>query len=219
MRFLRPLLLCLLLAPVLARAAVQADEGPLTIMAFGDSLVHGYGLPAGEPFPAQLEARLQEEGYADVEVINAGNSGDTTAAGLARLDWALADAPDALIVVLGANDGLRGIEPSNTFDNLDRIMARLQAEGIPVLLAGMMAPRNLGQDYAEEFDGVFPRLVETYDPVYFPFFLQDVATVPELNQPDGIHPNAEGVATIVDNILPKVEELIARARGRAGAAS
>lgn len=216
MRFLRTLLVCLLL---LAPGAAQADEGPLTIMAFGDSLVHGYGLPAGEPFPAQLEARLRDEGYADVEVINAGNSGDTTAAGLARLDWALADAPDALIVVLGANDGLRGIEPSNTFANLDGIMARLEAEGIPVLLAGMMAPRNLGRDYAEEFDGVFPRLVETYDPVYFPFFLQDVATVPEFNQPDGIHPNAEGVARIVDNILPKVEELIARTRGRAGAAS
>lgn len=216
MRLFRLLLISLCLA---LPAAAQAAEDPLKIVAFGDSLVHGYGLPAGEPFPAQLEARLRDEGYANVEVINAGNSGDTTAAGLARLDWALADAPDALIVVLGANDGLRGIEPSNTFDNLDRIMARLEAEGIPVLLAGMMAPRNLGRDYAEEFDGVFPRLVETYDPVYFPFFLQDVATVPALNQPDGIHPNAEGVARIVENILPQVEELIARARGRAGAAS
>jgi acyl-CoA thioesterase-1 len=212
-RALLPALLVLLLA------LPAAAQEPLKIMAFGDSLVHGYGLGPGEPFPAQLEARLAEAGYEAVEVINAGNSGDTTAAGRARLDWALADRPDAMIVVLGANDGLRGIEPSNTYENLDAILAELEARGIPVLLAGMMAPRNLGQDYAEEFDAVFERLVAAYDPVWFPFFLKDVAAVPELNQPDGIHPNAEGVSTIVDNILPKVEELIERARGRAGAAS
>ncbi len=198
--------------------ALPARAEPLKIMAFGDSLVHGYGLPAGQPFPAQLEARLRNEGYEDVTVLNAGNSGDTTAAGLARVGWALADDPDAVIVVLGANDGLRGIEPSNTMENLDALLAELERADLPVLLAGMLAPRNLGRDYAEAFDAVFPSLRDTYDPVYYPFFLEGVATVPELNQPDGIHPNAEGVATIVENILPKVEELILRARERSAAA-
>ena len=187
-------------------------------MAFGDSLVHGYGLPAGDPFPAQLQARLQDEGYTDVSVLNAGNSGDTTAAGLARIGWALADDPDAIIVVLGANDGLRGIEPSNTLQNMDALLAELERAEIPVLLTGMLAPRNLGADYAEAFDAVFPSLQETYDPVYYPFFLEGVATVPELNQADGIHPNSQGVATIVENILPKVEELILRVRERSAAA-
>lgn len=198
--------------------ALPAQAEPLKIMAFGDSLVHGYGLPAGQPFPAQLEARLRDEGYEDVMVLNAGNSGDTTAAGLARVGWALADDPDAVIVVLGANDGLRGIEPSNTLENLDALLAELERADLPVLLAGMLAPRNLGSDYAEAFDAVFPSLRDTYDPVYYPFFLEGVATVPELNQSDGIHPNAEGVATIVENILPKVEELILRARDRSAAA-
>lgn len=211
MRILAPLLLALVFA-------VPAQAEPLKIMAFGDSLVHGYGLPAGEPFPAQLQARLQDEGYTDVSVLNAGNSGDTTAAGLARIGWALADDPDAIIVVLGANDGLRGIEPSNTRQNLDALLAELERAEVPVLLTGMLAPRNLGADYAEAFDAVFPSLRETYDPVYYPFFLEGVATVPELNQPDGIHPNAQGVATIVENILPKVEELILRVRERSAAA-
>ena len=211
MRILAPLLLALVFA-------LPAQAEPLKIMAFGDSLVHGYGLPAGEPFPAQLQARLQDEGYSDVSVLNAGNSGDTTAAGLARIGWALADDPDAIIVVLGANDGLRGIEPSNTKQNLDALLAELERAEIPVLLTGMLAPRNLGADYAEAFDAVFPSLRETYHPVYYPFFLEGVATVPELNQPDGIHPNAQGVATIVENILPKVEELILRVRERSAAA-
>lgn len=211
MRILAPLILALVFA-------LPAQAEPLKIMAFGDSLVHGYGLPAGEPFPAQLQARLQDEGYSDVSVLNAGNSGDTTAAGLARIGWALADDPDAIIVVLGANDGLRGIEPSNTKQNLDALLAELERAEIPVLLTGMLAPRNLGADYAEAFDAVFPSLRETYDPVYYPFFLEGVATVPELNQPDGIHPNAQGVATIVENILPKVEELILRVRERSAAA-
>ncbi|WP_119167512.1 arylesterase [Algihabitans albus] len=211
MRILAPLLLALAFA-------VPAQAEPLKIMAFGDSLVHGYGLPAGEPFPAQLEARLQDEGYGEVTVLNAGNSGDTTAAGLARIGWALADDPDAVIVVLGANDGLRGIEPANTMQNLDGLLEELERAGIPVLLAGMLAPRNLGSDYAEAFDAVFPNLQAKYDPIYYPFFLEGVATVPELNQADGIHPNAEGVATIVENIFPKVEELILRVRERSAAA-
>ena len=176
-------------------------------MAFGDSLVHGYGLPEHATFPAQLEEALREQGHS-VEVLNAGNSGDTTAAGLARLDWALADQPDAVIVVLGANDGLRGLEPRQTYSNLSAILGRLQTNGMPVLLAGMLAPRNLGQDYVEEFDGVFARLSREWNLVFYPFFLEGVAAESNLNQADGIHPNEAGVAVIVDRILPSVQQLL-----------
>ncbi|WP_420345782.1 arylesterase [Pelagibius sp.] len=183
-------------------------------MAFGDSLVHGYGLPAGETFPEQLETALREEGL-DVMVINAGNSGDTTAAGLARLDWALADEPTAVILELGANDGLRGLDPAATYDNLDAIMARFTEEGLPVLIAGMLAPPNLGREYGDSFNSVFPRLAEKYDAPLYPFFLDGVALEPELNQPDGIHPNARGVAEIVKRIKPYVVALVRDAAGGA----
>lgn len=192
---------------------VQAAE-KLELLAYGDSLVHGYGLPSPDNFPSQLEDALTAEGRA-VEVINAGNSGDTTAAGLARLDWALSETPDAAIVVLGANDALRGLEPEQAYENLDALLTRFAEMQVPVLLAGMMAPRNLGPDYAEEFDGVYQRLVEKHDVVFYPFFLDGVATDPDLNQPDGIHPNAAGVAEIVERILPKVKDLLAAAdKGR-----
>ena len=184
-----------------------AEPAPLRILAFGDSLVHGYGLAADETFPVQLERALHEEGYR-VEVLNGGNSGDTTAGGLARLDWALADRPDLAIVELGANDGLRGIDPGETYRNLDAILSRLKAEGIPVLLAGMLAPRNLGADYAQAFDAVYPRLAEAHGVDLYPFFLDGVALQPELNQADGIHPNAAGVALVVERILPSVVRLI-----------
>jgi acyl-CoA thioesterase-1 len=177
------------------------------ILAFGDSLVHGYGLAADETFPIQLERALEREGHR-VEVLNGGNSGDTTAAGLARLDWSLADHPDLAIVELGANDGLRGIDPGETYRNLDAIVKRLKAEGIAVLLAGMLAPRNLGADYVEAFDAVFPRLAEVHGVAFYPFFLDGVAMRPELNQADGIHPNAAGVAVMVERILPSVVRLI-----------
>ncbi len=183
------------------------DSAPLRILAFGDSLVHGYGLAADETFPTQLERALLREGHR-VQVLNGGNSGDTTAAGRARLDWALADRPDLAIVELGANDGLRGIDPSETYRNLDAIVKRLKAEGIAVLLAGMLAPRNLGADYVEAFDAVFPRLAEAHGVALYPFFLDGVAMQTELNQADGIHPNAAGVALIVERILPSVVRLI-----------
>jgi acyl-CoA thioesterase-1 len=194
--------------------AAAAQQPALKLLAFGDSLVHGYGLPPGQSFPEQLEAALRARGR-PVAVINAGNSGDTTAAGRARLDWALAERPDMVLVELGANDTLRGIEPSETYRNLDAILTRLASEGIPVLLAGMQAPRNLGADYVGEFDRVFPRLAEKHGVALYPFFLDGVALDPALNQGDGMHPNAEGVAVIVERITPAVEALIER-RLRAG---
>lgn len=207
-RFLAVILLLLAAAPVQA----QAESETLRLLAFGDSLTHGYGLPAGESFPEQLEDALRERGYA-VEVINAGNSGDTSAAGRARLEWSLADDPDAALVELGANDGLRGLDPAATYDNLDAILARFEDAGVPVLLAGMKAPRNMGADYAEAFDAIYPKLAAEHDVLFYPFFLEGVALDPALNQPDGIHPNAKGVREIVERILPKVIALVDSARG------
>lgn len=205
---LRALCGTLALALWLSPVALSASEAaPLRILALGDSLTHGYGLAADETFPVQLERALQREGHR-VQVLNGGNSGDTTAAGLARLDWALADRPDLAIVELGANDGLRGIDPAETYRNLDAILDRLKAEGVAVLLTGMLAPRNLGSDYAQAFDAVFPRLAEAHGVAFYPFFLDGVAMQPELNQADGIHPNAAGVALLVERILPSVVRLI-----------
>ncbi|WP_299623224.1 arylesterase [Pelagibius sp.] len=211
--FLRPSpqtagrLFALWAAALVFLAAPAAKAETVRLMAFGDSLTHGYGLAAGDTFPEQLEAALKAEGL-DVLVINAGNSGDTTAAGRARLDWALADRPTAVILELGANDGLRGLDPAATYDNLDAIMDKLSAAGLPVLIAGMLAPPNLGREYGEAFNSVFPRLAEKYRAPLYPFFLDGVALVPELNQPDGIHPNAQGVAEIVRRIKPHVVELV-----------
>lgn len=201
------------LAACLALPLSAAEKTEL--LAFGDSLVHGYGLPSPDNFPSQLEEELTGDGR-NVEVINAGNSGDTSAAGLARLDWTLAETPDAAIVVLGANDALRGLDPAKTYENLDAILTRFEEIGVPVLLAGMMAPRNMGADYAEEFDAVYRRLAGEHEVIFYPFFLEGVATDPDLNQPDGIHPNAAGVAEIVERILPRVEELLAAAEEKRG---
>lgn len=194
-----------------------AGAPPVKLLAFGDSLTHGYGLPARDSFPEQLEAALKARGFA-VEVINAGNSGDTTAAGRARLDWALAESPDLVLVEFGGNDSLRGIDPRETYRNLDLILTRLTAERLPVLLAGMQAPRNLGLEYATAFDAVFPRLAEKHGVALYPFFLQGVALDPALNQQDGIHPNAAGVAVIVERIIPALEPLLKAASARRAAA-
>ena len=174
---------------------------------FGDSLVHGYGLAPPDSFPAQLEARLVADGW-PVRVINAGNSGDTTAAGLARVDWSLAGSPDAVIVELGANDALRGIDPTQTRANLEQILRRIRQQGLPLLLAGMRAPRNLGRDYSDAFDQIFPDLAKQLKVALYPFFLEGVALRPELNQADGIHPNRAGVSEIVGRIGPYVERLL-----------
>ncbi|MGE5767925.1 MAG: arylesterase [Bacteroidota bacterium] len=196
-----------LLFLALLAAAAPAAAAPVRLMAFGDSLTHGYGLGPGETFPEQLEAALQADGF-DVTVLNAGNSGDTTAGGLARLDWALADDPDAMIVELGANDGLRGLDPAATYANLDAMLTKLKDAGLPVLLAGMLAPPNLGREYGEAFNAVYPRLAEKHDVLLYPFFLDGVAAERALNQGDGIHPNAEGVAEIVARIKPHVVRLL-----------
>ncbi len=184
-----------------------AAPRPTKILAFGDSLTAGYGLAAEHSFPAQLQAALAERGH-DVEVINSGVSGETTAGGLARLGWALGDDPDAVIVELGANDALRGIEPADTRRNLDAILEQLTERGIVILLAGMRAPPNMGDDYAAEFDAIFPELAQAHGTAYYPFFLDGVAARPELNLSDGLHPNADGVAVIVDGILPHVLRLL-----------
>ncbi|HEX7076175.1 MAG TPA: arylesterase [Hyphomicrobiaceae bacterium] len=198
---------CLLVA--IGASHVRAEPGPIRIVAFGDSLTAGYGLNPGEAFPAQLEKALRDKGYA-VEVINAGVSGDTTAAGLQRFDWAFPEDANAAIVELGANDALRGIDPAEARQNLDEILTRLEARGIPVLIAGMKAPRNWGDDYVRKFDAIFPELARKHDALLYPFFLEPVAMRPDLNLDDGMHPNGRGVAEIVKDILPEVEKLIAR---------
>lgn len=180
-----------------------AAEPPQRIAVLGDSLTAGYGLEAADAFPAQLEAALRARGIA-VEVLNAGVSGDTTAGGLARLDWMLADEPTRVVVALGANDGLRGLEPAAVEGNLATIVDRLREAGVHVLLIGMRAPPNLGPTYAAAFDAVFPRLAARRNVPFYPFFLDGVAAEPALNQSDGIHPNAAGVAAIVARMLPLV---------------
>ncbi len=202
----------LLIAATVVSGSPAASAAPVRLLAFGDSLTYGYGLDAGATFPEQLESALRARGF-DVLVINGGNSGDTTAGGRSRLDWALADKPDAVLVELGANDGLRGLDPAQTYDNLDAILTRLAAEKLPVLLAGMLAPRNLGAEYTQEFDSVFPRLAKKHGTLLYPFFLDGIALDPSLNQADGIHPNPAGVKVLVERITPQVMDLIALARG------
>lgn len=211
-RFLVRWLLSACIVVSLAPSTGAAAQTTVRLLVFGDSLVHGYGLPAGVTFPEQLEAALRARGI-DVEVINGGNSGDTTAAGLARLEWSLSPHPDVALVELGANDGLRGLDPAATYDNLDAILRGLAAAGVPVLLTGMLAPRNLGTEYAAEFDAVFPRLAKAHEVDFYPFFLDGVAWQPALNQADGIHPNKAGVAVIVERMLPSVIRLIENKTG------
>ncbi len=196
--------------PPMGAMGAAAGDTP-RVLAFGDSLTAGYGLPKEVSFTAQLERVLENEGLA-AAVINAGVSGDTSAGGLARLDWTLGGiphgGPDAVIVELGANDALRGIDPRVTYDNLDAILSEIGRRGLPVLLAGMRAPPNMGPEYAEAFDGIYTRLADKHGVALYPFFLEGVAADPELNQADGIHPNARGVAEIVKRIAPAVKVLL-----------
>lgn len=194
-------------------AMAQASE-PLQIVAFGDSLTAGYGLAPGDAFPEQLEASLRADGY-NVEVINAGVSGDTTSGGLARLDWSVPDTADLVIVELGANDALRGVAPEIVEENLDRILTKLGNRDTSVLLAGMLAPPNMGAAYAAKFNPIYERLAEKHDVALYPFFLEGVAAVPELNLDDGIHPTAEGIAMIVESIKPYVVRQIEAIRSSA----
>jgi acyl-CoA thioesterase-1 len=195
---------------ILAVIAVPAVEAaPIRLLVLGDSLSAGYGLPHGDSFEEQLAAALRATGR-DVRIVDGAVSGDTSAGGLARLDWSLDDGADAAIVELGANDGLRGVDPADTEKNLAAILDRLETRHIPVLLSGMYAMPNLGPDYATAFRAVFDRLGTRTNVLYDPFFLQDVATIPALNQPDRLHPNAEGVRRIVARLLPLVEKLLAQ---------
>lgn len=183
------------------------SAAPLRILALGDSLTAGYNLPPGDAFPVKLEAALRARGY-DVQVINAGVSGDTAAGGRARLEWALADHPDYAIVELGANDALRGIDPALTYASLDAILSGLAQHRVKALLAGMYAPRNLGAAYDQAFDAIYPRLAAAHKVPLYPFFLDGVALHADLTLPDGMHPNPPGVAVIVAKILPAVERLL-----------
>ncbi len=188
-----------------------AAAAPVRLLVLGDSLSAGYGLPHDDGFEAQLATALAAHGL-NVRIVDGAVSGDTSAGGLARLDWVLAGNPDAAIVELGANDGLRGLSPAEMKANLGAMLDKLATRHIPVLLTGMYAPPNLGPDYEREFRAVFDELGKRPGVIYDPFFLAGVARAPALTQPDGLHPNAEGVRRIVARILPKVEQLIGEAR-------
>lgn len=203
-------LAAMLLAVAFATPQARADE-PVTLVALGDSLTAGYNLPASDAFPARLEAALRERGH-DVTIINAGVSGDTASGGRDRVDWSVEDGTDGVILALGANDMLRGLDPARTREALDATIARLQERDIAVLLAGMMAGRNLGPDYAEEFDAIYPELAERHDIMLYPFLLEGVAGEASLNLDDGIHPNSDGVAVMVERILPVAEAFIEEIR-------
>ncbi len=183
----------------------------MRIVMLGDSITAGFGLPAQDALPTRLEKALRQKGL-NVTIENAGVSGDTTAGGLARLDWSVADGTDAVILELGANDALRGTDPKLTQKALDAMLTRLAARKIAVLLVGMLAPRNLGADYAKAFDPIYPALAAAHNVVFYPFILDGVAADPALNQGDGLHPNLAGVEIIVGRLLPKAEELIARVK-------
>ncbi|TBW39971.1 arylesterase [Siculibacillus lacustris] len=190
---------------------VGAEDRPLRLVAFGDSLTAGYALPPGRGFAPRLEAALRKDGL-HVDVIDAGVSGDTTDMGLARLEWSVPADADAVIVELGANDCLRGLPPAEARRNLDAIVARLRGRGQQVLVAGMLAPRNLGAAYVAAFDPIFAEVAAAHGASHYPFFLEGVAMNPDYTLPDGLHPSARGVEVIVERILPAVRDLLARAR-------
>lgn len=185
----------------------------VTLLALGDSLTAGYGLQPSDAFPVKLEAALRAKGH-QVKVVNAGVAGDTALDGASRLDWALSEEVDAVIVELGANDALRGLPPSQAEQALDKLLANLAEKRLPVLLAGMRAPPNLGPEYQAAFDGMYQRLAEKHGALLYPFFLDGVAADTKLNQADGMHPNPAGVDVIVSRILPSVEELLIKVQPR-----
>jgi len=194
-------------ASLYGTASAANDE--TVIVALGDSLTAGFGVVSNDSFPVRLQAALRAAGV-NARVVNAGVSGDTSAGGLARLDWVLADVPDLMIIELGGNDGLRGLDPADMEANLDAILVRLAGKGVLAVLTGMVAPPNMGRTYGEAFKGVFPRLAKRHGVGFYPFFLDGVAAQPTLNQRDGIHPNAAGVRVIVERITPHILRALAR---------
>lgn len=201
-------IILLFAAPARASAASE-----IVLVAFGDSLTAGYGIAPEQSFASQLETVLKARGH-KVRVVNAGVSGDTTAAGLARLDWSVPKGANAVIVELGANDALRGLDPAKARANLDTIVTRLKQKGLTVLLAGMLAPRNLGPDYVKAFNSIYADLGAKHGVPVYPFFLEGVAGKSALTLPDGLHPNPKGVAEIVEKILPSVEDLLDRTKAK-----
>lgn len=193
---------------------VVAKDKAVHIVAFGDSLIAGYGLPLGSDFASRLAVALSKKKGANARITNASVSGDTTTAGLARFDWAIAADTDAVVLELGANDSLRGIAPKIARANLDKILSKLKARSIPVLLAGMRAPENWGEEYAIKFNRMFAELATQHGALLYPFFLEGIITKPSLKLADGLHPNEAGVDEMVRRILPLVEKLIARAQAK-----
>jgi acyl-CoA thioesterase-1 len=215
----RAVVVAIIVAAIIAAAAVVlpagAAERPVRIVALGDSLTAGYGLAVDAAFPARLEKALATKGLS-VTVANAGVSGDTASGGLARLDWSVPEGTEAVIVALGANDMLRGIDPKVTRKALEEIVRRLKARRIEVLLAGMRAAPNLGADYGRAFEAIYSDLAKSYDLLLYPFFLDGVAADASFNQRDGMHPSAAGVDRIVAGILPTAVQLVARVREKRG---
>jgi acyl-CoA thioesterase I len=207
MKFKAALLHVIVIAGLALGTAGTATARTLQLVGFGDSLMAGYQLPQSESYTAQLEKALTAKGY-DVAVTNAGVSGDTTAAGLSRVDWSVPDGTDGVILELGANDALRGVSPEQSEKNLEAIIIRLKARNIPVLLAGMVAPPNMGGNYGERYNGIYMRLAQKHGIALYPFFLDGVVTQKGLQLEDGMHPNAKGVGVMVERSLPAVEDFI-----------
>jgi acyl-CoA thioesterase-1 len=200
-------LLLAFLLPGLSSGLAADAPAPTRLLAFGDSLTAGYGLPPEDAFPVKLQVRLHDDRF-NVTVLNGGFSGDTSSGGLSRVKWVLADKPQYALVEFGANDALRGIDPALTAANLDKILARLKQAGVKSLLIGMRAPSNWGADYQKSFDAIYADLAKKYAVPLYPFFLDGVALDPALNQADGLHPNAKGVDLIVARVAPAVERLL-----------
>jgi acyl-CoA thioesterase-1 len=209
--FVKALMLAVAVFGLVQAPAVIAQERPVRIVALGDSLTAGFGLPASDAFPAKLEKALKAKGAA-VEITNAGVSGDTASGGLARVDWSVPDGTDAVILELGANDMLRGIDPKVTRKAIFAIADKLHQRGIALLICGMLAPPNMGPDYGDAFKAIFSDAAEKYGALFYPFFLDGIVGDTTLNQQDGLHPTAAGVDIIVAKILPSVEQLISRVR-------
>ena len=195
----------LAITALLSVGAARAE--PVKLVGLGDSLMAGYQLPAADAFPVKLEKALREKGY-EIDIANAGVSGDTSSGGLARLDWSIPEGTQGVILELGANDALRGIPPEETEKNLDAMLTRLKERGIAVLLAGMLAPPNMGPEYGERFNGIYRRMAEKHGVTLYPFFLDGVVTKANLQLEDGMHPNSEGVDVMVATILPAAEAFI-----------
>ncbi len=193
------------------QAANAACEGKKLVV-LGDSLVAGYGLPPGAAFPEQLALELEKSGLS-ISVTNAGVSGDTTSGGLSRLDWSVGDDADVVILELGANDALRGIPVEVTRENLEAMVTKLKDKGAEVILAGMLAPPNMGSRYGEAFNAIYPDLAEAYDVALYPFFLDGVAAEPSLNQDDGIHPNSQGITIMVERFFPLIRQVLEKTCG------